>query len=141
MKTVEKATTAYVSETSRINIEKPHGNYTSDLLQQSITFDFLYVFRMINSVAPEPEGSSPHSQQPAKGPYPEPGEPTPTPPNNLPKIYFHPIFPSTPWSSNWPFSFRLSHQKNPVHVSTLYHACHMPRQPHSPSFDLPNNIW
>jgi hypothetical protein len=28
-------------------------------------------------VAPEPEGSSPHSQQPANGPYPEPGESTP----------------------------------------------------------------
>jgi hypothetical protein len=32
-----------------------------------------------NSVAPEPEGSSPHSQQPASGPYPEPGESTPPP--------------------------------------------------------------
>jgi hypothetical protein len=30
-----------------------------------------------NSVAPEPEGSSPHSQQPATGPYPEPDESTP----------------------------------------------------------------
>jgi hypothetical protein len=29
---------------------------------------------------PEPEGSSPHSQQPASGPYPEPGESTPHPP-------------------------------------------------------------
>jgi hypothetical protein len=28
-------------------------------------------------VAPEPEGSSPHSQQPANGPYPEPPESTP----------------------------------------------------------------
>jgi hypothetical protein len=31
-------------------------------------------------VAPEPEGSSPHSQQPANGPYPEPDESTPHPP-------------------------------------------------------------
>jgi hypothetical protein len=37
------------------------------------------------------------------------------------------------------FSFGLSHQK-PVHVSPLSHACHMPRPPHSPWFDLPNNI-
>jgi hypothetical protein len=37
-----------------------------------------------NSVAPEPEGSSPHSQQPANGPYPEPGESTPHPPNQYP---------------------------------------------------------
>jgi hypothetical protein len=35
-------------------------------------------------VAPEPEGSSPHSQQPANGPYPEPGESTPHPPNQSP---------------------------------------------------------
>jgi hypothetical protein len=31
-------------------------------------------------VAPEPEGSSPRSQQPANDPYPEPGESTPQPP-------------------------------------------------------------
>jgi hypothetical protein len=39
------------------------------------------------------------------------------------------------------FSFGLSHQ-NPVHVSPLSHACHMPCPPHSPWFDLPNNtLW
>jgi hypothetical protein len=54
-----------------------------------------------------------------------------TPPTNLPKVHFDPILPSTPWSSNWSFSFGLSHQ-NPVHVSPLSHACHMPRPPHSP---------
>jgi hypothetical protein len=38
----------------------------------------LYLFltpfhkNLTNSVAPEPEGSSPHSQQPATGPCPEP---------------------------------------------------------------------
>jgi hypothetical protein len=37
-----------------------------------------------NSVAPEPEGSSPHSQEPANDPYPEPGESTPHPPNQSP---------------------------------------------------------
>jgi hypothetical protein len=37
--------------------------------------------RLTNSVAPEPEGSSPHSQELANGPYPEPGESTPHPPN------------------------------------------------------------
>jgi hypothetical protein len=36
---------------------------------------------LTNSVAPEPEGSSPHSQQPANGPYPEPGESTPPSPS------------------------------------------------------------
>jgi hypothetical protein len=44
-----------------------------------------------NSVAPEPEGSSPHSQQPANCPYLEPGESTPhTPqPISLRSIWFH----------------------------------------------------
>jgi hypothetical protein len=32
-----------------------------------------------NSVVPEPESSSPHSQKPANGPYPEPGESPPPP--------------------------------------------------------------
>jgi hypothetical protein len=32
-----------------------------------------------NSVAPEPEGLPPHSQQPANDPYPEPGESNPSP--------------------------------------------------------------
>jgi hypothetical protein len=35
-----------------------------------------YCVLSTDSVAPEPEGSSPHSQQPANGPYPEPGEST-----------------------------------------------------------------
>jgi hypothetical protein len=92
-----------------------------------------------NSVAPEPEGSSPHSQQPANDTYLEPGESTQHPPTNLPKVHFDPILPSTPRSFEWSFSFGLSHQ-NPVHVSPLSHACHMPRPPHSPWFDLPNDI-
>jgi hypothetical protein len=88
-------------------------------------------------VAPEPEGSSPHSQQPSNCPYPEPGESTPHPqPISLRSI----LIPSTPWSFKWFFSFGLSHQ-NPVHVSPLSLACHMPRPPHSPWFHLPNNIW
>jgi hypothetical protein len=57
--------------------------------------------QLTNSMAPEPEGSSPHSQQPANGPYPEPGESTPHPPANLPKVHFDPILSSTPWSSKW----------------------------------------
>jgi hypothetical protein len=36
-------------------------------------------------VSPEPEGSSPHSQELASGPYPEPGESTPHPPNQSPQ--------------------------------------------------------
>jgi hypothetical protein len=52
------------------------------------------IYHITNSVAPEPEGSSPHSQQPATGPYPEPGESTSTPhPPILPKIHFDAILP------------------------------------------------
>jgi hypothetical protein len=40
--------------------------------------------QLTNSVAPEPGGSSPHSQQPANGPYPEPAESTPHPLNQSP---------------------------------------------------------
>jgi hypothetical protein len=36
-------------------------------------------------MVPEPEGSSPHSQEPANGSYPEPGESTPHPPNQSPQ--------------------------------------------------------
>jgi hypothetical protein len=45
---------------------------------------FEYDSLLTNSVAPEPEGSSPHSQQPSNGPYPEPDESTPHPPNQSP---------------------------------------------------------
>jgi hypothetical protein len=65
----------------------------------------VYCFKLTNFVAPEPEGSSPHSQQPANDPYPEPGESTPQPPNNPPKAHFDPILPSTPRSSEWSLSF------------------------------------
>jgi hypothetical protein len=98
------------------------------------------LYRLTNSVEPEPEGSSPHSQQPANGPYPEPGESTPHPqPISLRSI----LIPSSNLRLGLPsclLSFRLSHQ-NPVHVSPFSHACHMPRPPHSPWFVLPNIIW
>jgi hypothetical protein len=41
-----------------------------------------------NSLAPEPKGSSPHSQEPANRPYPEPGASTPHPPNQSPQDPF-----------------------------------------------------
>jgi hypothetical protein len=43
-----------------------------------------------NSLAPEPEALSPHSQEPFTGPYPEPFESTPHPPANLSKIHSNP---------------------------------------------------
>jgi hypothetical protein len=51
---------------------------------------------LTNSVAPEPEGSSPHSQQPATGPEPVESNPHPPPQANVPKIHSDPILPSTP---------------------------------------------
>jgi hypothetical protein len=45
-----------------------------------------------------------------------------------------------PPSSKWSLSFGLSHQ-NLVHFPPLSHACHRPCPPHSPLFDLPNDIW
>jgi hypothetical protein len=62
------------------------------------------------------------------------------PPANLPKIHSDPFLPSTPRSSEWSFSFGLSHQ-NLVHFSVLSHACHMPRPPQCPWLDQPNDIW
>jgi hypothetical protein len=60
-------------------------------------------------VAPEPAGSSPYSQEPSTGPYPEPTGSFPHPPANLPKIYSDPIL-SKPRSSELSLSFGLSHQ-------------------------------
>jgi hypothetical protein len=66
-------------------------------------------------------------------------DPIYTPPANLLKIHSDPILSSTPWSSKWSLSFWISHQ-NPVRIPLLSHACHMSFPPHSPWFDLPNNI-
>jgi hypothetical protein len=88
-------------------------------------------------MAPEPGGSSPHSQQPANGPYPEQGDSTSPPqPITLRSI----LIPSMPRSFKWSLSFGLSHQ-NTVQFSPLSNAWHMFRPPHSPWFDLPNDIW
>jgi hypothetical protein len=54
--------------------------------------------QLTNSVAQEPKGSSPHSQQLATGPYPQPVESDPHLPASLPKIHFDPNLPRTPWS-------------------------------------------
>jgi hypothetical protein len=80
------------------------------------------------SMAQEPEGSSPPSKQPATDPCPELVKSNPHPQASLPTIHSDPILPSTPWSSEWALSFRLSHQ-NLVHFSLLPHACYMPRLP------------
>jgi hypothetical protein len=75
-------------------------------------------------VAPEPEGSSPRSQQLVTYPYLEPVESNLYRPPNIPKIHYDPVVPSTSWSSEWSLSFGLSHQ-NLVHFlsSTMRASC------------------
>jgi hypothetical protein len=51
---------------------------------QSILHFVFFRKQLTNSVAQEPEGSSPHSQQPATGPCPEPVESNPHPPSQSP---------------------------------------------------------
>jgi hypothetical protein len=84
-------------------------------------------------VVQEPKGSTPHSQQPATGPYHEPVKSNPTP-AILPKIHSDPILPPMPWSSEWSLSFRLPHQHLvhfsmratcPVHLICLDPICLM----------------
>ena len=36
---------------------------------------------------------------------------------------------------------RVFHNKNHVHISSVFHTCHGPRPFHSSWFDDPNNIW
>jgi hypothetical protein len=88
-------------------------------------------------VAPELEGSPPCSQEPDTGPYPEPGESPPS--GSLPKIHMDPIRQSTSPFSKWSLSFGLPHQNLYTFLSSR--ACHTPCPPHSPWFDLPNEVW
>jgi hypothetical protein len=83
-----------------------------------------------NSLAPEPEGSSPYSQ--------EPTESTPHHPSSISLRSI--LIPSIPRSSERSLSFGLP-QQNLIHFSLLSSARHMPCPPHSRWLDLPNDIW
>jgi hypothetical protein len=100
---------------------------------------FIY-YLLTNSVAQEPKIHHCTQNSPPPVPVLRQSNPIHTPQANLPKIQSDPIFPPTPWSSQWSPSFGLSHQ-NLAHFSLLSHACHMSRPPHSPWLDLPNDIW
>ena len=86
----------------------------------------------------EPEGSLPHSQEPAACPYSEPDQSTPC---HIPLLEnpFNIILPSTPGSSQWSLSLRFPYQ-NPLHTSLSY-TCYMSCPSQSSFFDRPNNIW
>jgi hypothetical protein len=89
---------------------------------------------LINSLAPEPEGSSPHSKQQANGPYPEPGEFTPSQPISLrsiliPYSHLHLGLSSGPCPSGFPtktlYSFlpSLMRATCPTHLVLLDLIC------------------
>jgi hypothetical protein len=69
-------------------------------------------------VAPESACSSPYSQEPATGPYPEPTGSTPHPATSLHNIDSDHSIPSTPRYSKWSLSFGLTY-RNPVYFPLL----------------------
>jgi len=62
-----------------------------------------------------------------------------TPTSHFLKMHLNIILPSTPGSSKWFPSLRISHP-NPVYASPLPRTCYMPRLYHSSRFDHPNDI-
>jgi len=57
----------------------------------------------------EPEDSLPFSQNPTTGSYPEPDESSPQFLHYFFKTHTDIIFPATPWSSEWSFSFTVKY--------------------------------
>jgi hypothetical protein len=94
-----------------LSAEVEHFAYfgTHKVLNLMLANYLLVIITITNSVVPEPEGSSPHSQQPQPAPILSHLNPF-HPPANLTKIHSDPISPSTPRSSEWSVSFGLSHQ-------------------------------
>jgi hypothetical protein len=80
---------------------------------RSIQFLQLSLIRLpdllANSVALQPGSSSPYLQEPAISPILSQLNPL-HPPDNVPKIHYDTILPSTPWSSECCLSIVLSHQ-------------------------------
>jgi hypothetical protein len=94
--------------------------------------------RITNSVAQEPEGSSPHSQQPATGPCPETVESNPHPPKpvSLRSILiptYALVFPVV--------SFLRAFPPKPCTLFSPLPCVPHARPPHSPWLNLPNDIW
>jgi hypothetical protein len=90
---------------------------------------------LTNSVAPETEGSSPNSQQPAICPYPEPtfSQQISLRPILVPSSHLHLGLPRRLFPSGFPTKGLYNFQSS--------HACHMPHPPLPPWLDLPNDMW
>ena len=65
--------------------------------------------------------------------------PTASLPNFL-NIHFNIILPSTRRCSKCSLYFRFAH-RNPMCISTVFHACQMPWPSHCPRFDQPDCVW
>jgi hypothetical protein len=89
----------------------------------------------------EPDGSLPHSQQPALVPVLNQIKPVHTLPYCFLNIHFNIILQTAPLSSKWSFSSGFP-TKPCMHLSSL-HTCYMSRPSHPALFesDDPNNTW
>ena len=66
----------------------------------------------------EPEGLTPHSQEPALNPYPEPHRSSPCPPSHFCKIDFNIILPNNAWVFRVVSSPQVSLPKPCMHLSS-----------------------
>ena len=71
----------------------------------------------------EPEGSLPHSKEPANSPYHSQLDPVHTPTSYFLKIYLNIILPFTTESPKWSFSLRFPYQ-NPEYASPIPNLCY-----------------
>jgi hypothetical protein len=102
-------------------------------LSTTVCVQQLLVSSLTNSVEPEPEGSSPHSQQPITGLHPEPGEsdlhpPPPPQPVSLRSNLFHNHIYASVFRM---ISFLRDYPPKPC---TLF--CPLPFMPHAPPISL-----
>ena len=88
----------------------------------------------------KPEGSLPHSQQPATCPYPAPDRYSPRPAPHFSKINFNITLTSRPGSSKWSASLKFPNQ-NPVHISPPPHTCYTTCPSQSSWFRYPSIWW
>jgi hypothetical protein len=72
--------------------------------------------QLTNSVAQEPKGYHRTHNSPPPVPVLRQLNPIQTPQANLPKIHSDPIFPPTPWSSQW--SLSLGQQMNKLNLKS-----------------------